>query len=142
MKWRTPVLSSKRASIPGMTTVGLSGVKVEESREADKGRERRMKWRTPVLSLKRVSIPAGTAVGLRKSGDKVEESREADKGKKRRMKQVNRDRETREFAYDVIEHYLELQLFLQMIERDGSEAMGKEYKVFTSEECLYGSDPM
>ena len=43
-------------------------------------------------------------------------------------------------AFDMNGHYLELQLFLQMIEKDGSEAMNKEYKVFSSEERLYGND--
>ena len=44
-------------------------------------------------------------------------------------------------AFDMNQHYLELQLFLQMVEKDGSKAMNSDYKVFPSEERLYGSDP-
>ena len=45
-------------------------------------------------------------------------------------------------ALDMNGHYLELQLFLQMVEKDGSEAMNKVYKVFSSEKRLYGSIPI
>lgn len=41
-------------------------------------------------------------------------------------------------AYDMNEHYLELKLFLGKVEHDPQVAMNKEYKVFTSEEQLYG----
>ncbi len=43
-------------------------------------------------------------------------------------------------ALDMNKHYLELQLFLQMIEDDPEAAMDKNHRVFVSEERLYGND--
>ena len=50
MKWRTPVLSFKRVSIPAGTDVGLSGIKVEESREV-------LKEETPLTVLYQQGLP-------------------------------------------------------------------------------------
>ena len=41
-------------------------------------------------------------------------------------------------ALDMNEHYLELQLFLQMVEDDPKAAMNKDHRVFVSEARLYG----
>ena len=43
-------------------------------------------------------------------------------------------------AFDMNKHYLELQLFLEMIEEEPSTAMDRHYKVFVSEDRLYGSE--
>lgn len=43
-------------------------------------------------------------------------------------------------ALDMNKHYLELQLFLQMVEDDPKFALNKGHRVFVSEERLYGSD--
>ena len=44
-------------------------------------------------------------------------------------------------ALDMNTHYLELQLFLRMVQEDPSSVVDKGYKVFMSEERLYGADP-
>lgn len=41
---------------------------------------------------------------------------------------------------DMNQHYLELKLFLQEIERDPEIAMNPDYTVFKSESRLYGTD--
>ena len=43
-------------------------------------------------------------------------------------------------VYDMKQHYLELQHFLQAIQKDPKIALNKGYKVFTSEERLYNLD--
>ncbi len=43
-------------------------------------------------------------------------------------------------AFDMNKHYLELQLFLEMVEEDPSTVMDRSYKVFISEERLYGDE--
>ena len=43
-------------------------------------------------------------------------------------------------AYDMNQHYLELLLFLQEVERDPQLSMDKDLKVFPSEERLYGTE--
>ena len=42
-------------------------------------------------------------------------------------------------ALDMNSHYLKLQLFLRMVCEDPISAMSKDYRVFVSEEQLYGS---
>ena len=43
-------------------------------------------------------------------------------------------------AFDMNKHYLELQLFLEMIKEEPSTVMDRNYRVFVSEERLYGSE--
>ena len=47
--------------------------------------------------------------------------------------------ELEKFALDMNQHYLELQLFLQLVEDDPNVAMDKDFRVFVSEERLYSS---
>ena len=42
-------------------------------------------------------------------------------------------------ALDMNQHYLEFHLFLRMIEEDPKIVLNKSYKVFPSEERLYGA---
>ena len=48
--------------------------------------------------------------------------------------------ELKKSAFDMNTHYLELKLFLEMIEEEPSTAMDRNYKVFVSEDRLYGSE--
>ena len=43
-------------------------------------------------------------------------------------------------AFDMNKHYLELQLFLEMIEEEPSTVMDRNHKVFVSEDRLYGTE--
>ena len=43
-------------------------------------------------------------------------------------------------TFDMRKHYLELQLFLEEVEHNPQTALNKEFKVFPSEECLYGDN--
>lgn len=43
-------------------------------------------------------------------------------------------------ALDMNQHYLELKLFLRMVQDDPPAAMNKEHQVFVSEKRLYGDD--
>ena len=43
-------------------------------------------------------------------------------------------------AYDMRHHYLELQMFLEELELNPQTALNKDFKVFASEEQLYGGD--
>ena len=43
-------------------------------------------------------------------------------------------------TFDMSKHYLELQLFLEEVEHNPQTALNKEFKVFPSEECLYGDN--
>jgi hypothetical protein len=48
--------------------------------------------------------------------------------------------ELKKSVFDMNKHYLELQLFLEMIQEEPSTAMDQNYKVFVSEDRLYGSE--